>query len=95
VRPERIVVGTDSLAELDNVFEATVAEVIYMGDQVRLRVNAFSSDNFFIKRPATDPFLLRVQRGDLVRIAWKSEDCSALDHVKEVDMARGKEQWAQ
>jgi putative spermidine/putrescine transport system ATP-binding protein len=77
LRPERVVIGPKT--ELcENVFEATVAELVYIGDHIRARVDCLGHDDFIVKVPnSLDTPDLRP--GARIRIGWRRQDCAALD----------------
>ena len=63
---------------LPNIFDATVEELIYLGDHIRARVSCCGDDEFIVKIPnAHDQSAL--DRGEKVRVGWSPEDCRALD----------------
>jgi putative spermidine/putrescine transport system ATP-binding protein len=78
LRPERVVIAPEGSADLDNVFEAQVRELIYLGDHIRTRVNVCGNDEFIVKVPNSShsPDLAV---GAKVRIGWITQDCRALD----------------
>ncbi|MGH6946392.1 MAG: ABC transporter ATP-binding protein [Kiloniellales bacterium] len=77
LRPERVTIDGAGHAG-DNRFPARVEEVIYLGDHVRLRVNALGRDDFVVKLPAARRDFLP-DPGDSITVAWRAEDCRALD----------------
>jgi putative spermidine/putrescine transport system ATP-binding protein len=77
IRPERVRFGP-AAAGLPNAFEATVEELIYLGDHTRARVAVCGSSDFIVKVPnAEDHAPLAV--GSTVTVGWKTGDCRALD----------------
>ncbi|MCA6120013.1 ABC transporter ATP-binding protein [Bradyrhizobium sp. WSM 1738] len=77
LRPERVKLNP-SPGSLPNVFDARVAEVIYLGDHVRTRVSVCGHDDFVVKLPNSDG-AVQVEPGAAITIGWKMEDCRALD----------------
>jgi putative spermidine/putrescine transport system ATP-binding protein len=77
IRPERVVVDG---APLDNALEATVRELIYHGDHIRVRVSVCGTEGFSVKVPIAGgaPGLVA---GATVRLGWAAADCHALDPV--------------
>ena len=77
LRPESVTIDPSS-EQCDNVFDAKVEELIYLGDHTRVRANVCGHDDFVIKVPRTAgaPSLAE---GNTIRIGWRSEDCRALD----------------
>ena len=77
LRPERVIVNPPE-GSCRNIFDATVEELIYLGDHERTRVKLLGHDDFVIKVPnAADHPNLR--SGETVRVGWNAEDCRALD----------------
>jgi putative spermidine/putrescine transport system ATP-binding protein len=79
LRPERVTVRPPE-GEYENVFEATVVELIYLGDHVRTRVKLLNHDDFIIKVPNSyGQEQLKV--GETVPVGWHAHDCRALNPV--------------
>jgi len=77
LRPERVMINPT--ANLENKFDASVAEIIYHGDHTRVRVNILDDDQFILKIPnSSDDIKLNVN--DKIQLGWSSYDCRALDH---------------
>ena len=77
LRPERVRINPVQ-GEVPNIFDATVKELIYLGDHIRTRVSVCGSDEFIVKVPnAQDAAPLSA--GQQVRVGWTIEDCRALD----------------
>jgi putative spermidine/putrescine transport system ATP-binding protein len=75
LRPERISLDPD--ANLTNRFKATVEELIYHGDHLRLRVKACGCDDVRIKVTAGRAASQFVP-GAPIQIGWSPDDCRAL-----------------
>jgi putative spermidine/putrescine transport system ATP-binding protein len=60
------------------VFEATVEELIYLGDFTRVRATVCGNSEFIIKVPNSEgaPDLAP---GSAISVGWRTEDCRALD----------------
>lgn len=77
LRPERALVVKDD-TRFANTFDATVKELIYLGDHIRSRVNVCGRDDFIMKVPnSSDHHSMKV--GQSIRIGWSEQDCRALD----------------
>ena len=61
-----------------NQFDATVEELIYLGDHTRARVQLLRHNNFVIKVPNSEG-VPNLAPGATIRIGWRAEDCRALD----------------
>ncbi len=74
IRPERISLGDAG----DNVVDAEVKELIYLGDHIRCRLDVLGNDEFIVKMPnaasANAPTI-----GATTKVTWSTEDCRALD----------------
>ncbi|MBZ9603062.1 ABC transporter ATP-binding protein [Phyllobacterium chamaecytisi] len=77
LRPERVKLNPPP-GSLPNIFKAQVAEVIYLGDHVRIRVSVCGHDDFVIKLPNSEG-VVQLDPGTAITIGWKTEDCRALD----------------
>jgi len=77
LRPERVTVDPEE-GSLENVFEGTVRELIYLGDHIRTRVNVCGNNDFIIKVPNSYGHLV-MNRDHKIKVGWSYEDCRALD----------------
>jgi putative spermidine/putrescine transport system ATP-binding protein len=77
LRPERVTVNPAE-GSIENAFEGTVRELIYLGDHIRTRVNVCGNDEFIIKVPNSQGHLV-VNTDQKIKIGWSSDDCRALD----------------
>ncbi len=77
IRPERVRLNGHSGACI-NRFSGRVAEFIYLGDHVRVRLEVCGKTDFFVKQPIAqlDPALAV---GDVVPLGWPLEHARALD----------------
>ncbi|WP_438281921.1 ABC transporter ATP-binding protein [Pseudomonas alabamensis] len=82
IRPERVRLGRQSEASV-NRFSGRVAEFIYLGDHVRVRLEVCGKADFFVKQPIAelDPALAV---GDVIPLGWAVEHARALDPVTEL-----------
>ncbi|NVK30714.1 MAG: ABC transporter ATP-binding protein [Gammaproteobacteria bacterium] len=78
LRPERCELAPPQ--PLDNMVNATIREVLYLGDHLRVVVSLAGEDEFIVKvrnradRPA-------IEVGSSVQVGWLAGDCKALDPV--------------
>ncbi|MEM7257685.1 MAG: ABC transporter ATP-binding protein, partial [Pseudomonadota bacterium] len=77
LRPERVVIDPDA-SSVQNMFEARVLELIYLGDHIRTRIELLGRDDFIVKVPNSANHAL-MREGDIVTVGWLQEDCRALD----------------
>ena len=77
LRPERVFIRP-SEGSCQNVFEAKVKELIYLGDHMRTRVSICGHDDFVIKVPNSAGHQ-HLKAGETVQVGWHAEDCRALD----------------
>jgi putative spermidine/putrescine transport system ATP-binding protein len=77
IRPERILLGGASLS-CDNVVQGQVKEFIYLGDHIRVCIDACGSSGFIVKMPIShfDP---TIKIGDTLAIGWQKNHVRALD----------------
>jgi putative spermidine/putrescine transport system ATP-binding protein len=77
IRPERVEMNPTA-ADITNRLPGEVAETIYLGDHVRVRVQVPGSDDFIVKAPNKDGTVI-LSAGDKVTVGWRTKDCRALD----------------
>ena len=77
VRPERVAINPSD-AGLSNRLQGIVAETIYLGDHMRVRVNVPGCEDFVIKSPNKDSDGA-LNAGQPITVGWRTEDCRALD----------------
>ena len=78
LRPERVIVRPEP-GRVPNEFEATVEELIYLGDHMRTRVTLLGHNDFVIKVPNSSGHQ-HLKEGEKVKVGWLPEDCRALDY---------------
>jgi putative spermidine/putrescine transport system ATP-binding protein len=77
VRPERIAVAAASAEDLgEHALPATIVEVIYLGDHVRLRLSLAGGAEMTAKRPAAAA-MAGLGPGAAVAVAWQPEHAVA------------------
>ncbi len=79
LRPERVFVRPEP-GSCPNRFEATVEELIYLGDHTRTRVRVLGHHDFVIKVPNSAGHQ-HLKTGESVAVGWMAEDCRALDYA--------------
>ncbi len=77
IRPERVIVNPEK-NQAENVFEARAAELIYLGDHIRTRMEVCGSNDFIVKIPNSTHHA-SLKEGDTVKIGWSVKDCRALN----------------
>ena len=76
LRPERIEINPSE--DMDDILDAKIEELIYLGDHIRVRMNVAGNDEFIAKiRNRGEKRDL--QEGQTVKVGWASSDCKALD----------------
>ncbi|RRU71926.1 ABC transporter ATP-binding protein [Stutzerimonas chloritidismutans] len=80
IRPERVLLNGAS-ANCPNRFTGRVAEFIYLGDHIRIRLEVCGVSDFFVKQPIAE-FDSALQVGDVVPIGWHVEHVRALDPLQ-------------
>jgi len=82
IRPEKIMISLDSSLNLENKFNATIKDLLYIGDYIRVVVNIEESKkDFFIKHSVSRESETLI-KGQKIQIGWNQEDCRALDWTK-------------
>ena len=76
LRHERVAIN--STEKFENVFEAKVKELIYLGDHIRTRVEVCGNDQFIVKVPNSYKDS-NLKEGSTVKLSWKASDSRALD----------------
>ena len=76
IRPERV--DIDPPEPLPNMLDGTIAELIYLGDHVRTRLEVAGNKDFVVKLPNTQS-RRPLNEGQPVQVGWRTEDCRALD----------------
>ncbi len=74
IRPERVHLGGKG----DNVVDATIQELIYLGDHIRCRLSVLGNDEFVVKVPNSAKQDLPTV-GKKTKLSWAAADCRALD----------------
>jgi len=71
-------VAINSTEKFENVFDAKVKELIYLGDHIRSRVEVCGNDQFIVKIPNSYKGA-NLKEGATVKLSWKASDSRALD----------------
>jgi len=79
LRPERVTVRPQP-GSMENIYEARVEELIYLGDHMRTRVKLLGHHDFVIKVPNSAGHQ-HLQVGESVPVGWHASDCRALDRL--------------
>jgi putative spermidine/putrescine transport system ATP-binding protein len=80
IRPERVEINP--LAKnVDVLLRGKIAELIYLGDHIRARLEVAGHDNFIVKVPnkASNE---AISHGKTVNVGWSVKDCRALDFIE-------------
>ena len=80
VRPERVEINPGSQS-VDGLLKGRIAELIYLGDHIRARLQVAGHDDFIVKVPNKGG-TSEVEEGREVKIGWRAEDCRALDYLE-------------
>jgi putative spermidine/putrescine transport system ATP-binding protein len=80
VRPERIEINP-AKGRADVMLTGEVAETIYLGDHIRMRLDVAGHDDFVVKLP-NKAGNEELSKGSKVKVGWKAEDCRALDYLE-------------
>ena len=85
IRPERVGVG-DPSGRFANEFEATVDDITFLGDHLRVNLTIGEINDFVAKIPNVTG-QGGVLEGDRVRVGWAALNCRALEAAAEVPSA--------
>ena len=77
IRPERVNIEPLSM-EYSNEFDAVVEDISFLGDHLRVRLNACGSSDFIAKIPNIVGHG-GILAGDSIRIGWGALDCRSLE----------------
>jgi putative spermidine/putrescine transport system ATP-binding protein len=77
LRPERVLIDP-SEGSCENIFDAQVEEVIYVGNAIRARLNTCGSRDFVVTFQ-NSVNSRQLSRGERVKVGWQAKDCRALD----------------
>jgi putative spermidine/putrescine transport system ATP-binding protein len=80
VRPERVEINPGKSA-VDGLLQGKIAELIYVGDHIRARLQVAGHDDFIVKVP-NKANMGQVEEGKTVHVGWKAADCRALDFAE-------------
>ncbi|APZ44335.1 ABC transporter ATP-binding protein [Acidihalobacter ferrooxydans] len=78
VRPERVMINPEP-GSFQNIFDARIEELIYLGDHIRARISVVGQNDFVLKRPNHQGAGQRLKAGMSIKVGWHSDDCRALD----------------
>ena len=80
IRPERVEINPTAKTA-DVILDGRIAELIYLGDHIRARLEVAGHSDFIVKVPnkgASED----VAQGRQVKVGWKAADCRALDFAE-------------
>ncbi|THD82289.1 ABC transporter ATP-binding protein [Aliigemmobacter aestuarii] len=80
IRPERVEFKPEMMPEGAHTVDATVLEVIYMGDILRVVLRVAGSDDFVMKMRNTLG-QTRLAAGQKIKVGWHPQDARALDPI--------------
>ncbi len=80
LRPERVDINPTAKGA-DTTLKGRIAELIYLGDHIRARLEVAGHDNFIVKLPNKSGSDM-LSRGKEVKVGWQAKDCRALDYME-------------
>jgi putative spermidine/putrescine transport system ATP-binding protein len=83
VRPERVQLSPID-SDCENVVAASVAQLIYHGDHVRVGLRLASGQDFIVKLPNVRRGLA-LAVGTSVKLGWRTADCRAFEATERAD----------
>lgn len=81
IRPEKIALNPIEIEKYENVFDAVIDDIIYIGDHSRIYVNFLDRNTDFIIKKSNFELDKEIKVGSKVKIAWKSKNCRALKDI--------------
>ncbi|WP_121627151.1 ABC transporter ATP-binding protein [Poseidonibacter antarcticus] len=82
IRPEKILLSPDEKLGIKNNFKATIKDILYIGDHIRLVINIGAEKKDFVIRHTVSMDAHAYKKGDQIDIGWHRKDCRALDVSK-------------
>jgi len=82
IRPEKILISPDEELGIKNNFKATIKDILYIGDHIRLVINIGAEKKDFVIRHTVSMDAHSYKKGDQIDIGWHRKDCRALDVSK-------------
>ncbi len=76
LRPERVEINPAN--DMDDILDAKIEELIYLGDHIRVRMNVAGNDQF-IAKVRNRGEKRDLAEGQSIKVGWSSTDCKALD----------------
>jgi putative spermidine/putrescine transport system ATP-binding protein len=80
IRPEKIILSPKE-GLVKNIFNATIIDLLYIGDHIRIIANIEGDDQDIIIRHSVSLTSTSHKKGDKIQLGWSREDCRALDHM--------------
>ncbi|MBN9251731.1 MAG: ABC transporter ATP-binding protein [Mesorhizobium sp.] len=87
LRPERVLLNPNRSDTSLSIVEASVDDLIYLGDHIRIRLLVDGQEPFVIKA-LNDDNGMSARKGDKVAVGWRAENCRAL-HQSQSDVGHG------
>jgi len=81
IRPEKILLDPDPNLGVKNNFEATIVDLLYIGDHIRVILNIENDTQEIIVRHAVALDSKIYTRGEKIKVGWHRSDCRALDVI--------------
>ncbi len=80
IRPERVEINPVA-KNVDVLLKGRIAELIYLGDHIRARLEVAGHNNFIVKVPNKGNNEA-IAEGKSVNVGWSAKDCRALDYIE-------------
>jgi len=82
IRPENILIEPDTSLGIKNLFDATIKDILYIGDHLRLVITIGEEKREIIIRHNLSRDSQTYTKGDVVKVGWHRKDSRALDWIK-------------
>jgi len=81
IRPENILIEPDKSLGIKNLFDATIRDILYIGDHLRLVITIADDKREIIIRHNLSRDSETYNKGDIVKVGWHRKDSRALDWI--------------
>ena len=79
IRPEKIILNPEKNL-IKNIFDATIVDLLYIGDHIRILLNIESDDQEIVARHSVSLVSANYKKGEKIKVGWHRSDCRALDY---------------
>jgi putative spermidine/putrescine transport system ATP-binding protein len=81
IRPERVQLNPSNADGALSILEATIDDLVYLGDHIRVRLLVSGQEPFVVKLPNNGSDIL-LHKGHTTSVGWYAKDCRALNQAR-------------